>query len=71
MQKDRDRWRQSDLHKQAQAHELKNRFARYLGHKARPSVGSRKTSETKRAPVVRWFAVGVLAMWLAWKVFGR
>lgn len=71
MQEEQSRWRQSELHKQQQAHELKQRFSRYLGRTTHPGGGSRKGADGKPWPVVRWFAVAVVAVWLVWKVFGR
>lgn len=71
MQEDRNRWRQSDLHKQAQAHELKQRFARYLKSPSQKSDALRKDDAPRLGAAVRWFALAAVALWLVWRVFGR
>lgn len=60
----RQRWLQSELHKEAQAHEIKQRLARYSGT-------GRKTAkkQERRSPLtlVLWTVIALWAIVKIWK----
>lgn len=74
MDEQRRRWTKSELHKQAEAHELRGRFSRYLDGRGGPRRIQREArpapNSARRSQRLRWVVLAVV-LWVVWRVYGR
>ena len=74
MEDELKRWRKSELHKVAEAHELRGRFSRYLDGRGGPRRIQREArpvpNSAQKSRRLRWVVLAVV-LWVLWRVYLR